>query len=247
MPGFVDVTGWSREDIRRLGHADEDDEVVIYKRTPTKKIVKKPTFSYDADTVWGAAVIAFYANNGYVKALAPGVPAHKTNRQIVDHLLMTNEEIGEEFMEEGRKIRQYFKGLTFKKLEGKALSPFLTSAMETASKDNITDNLGIGIITSLPASYEKMNKRDSVDNRIKWARGGFIGEVGDNVTENIEIVKKLWSGNYNTWYLTGINDKDQVLFFPHKHDMEIGTCVTITGKVKSHRENSTQLSHVKVI
>ena len=27
MPGFVDVTGWSSEEVRRLGHADDYDDV----------------------------------------------------------------------------------------------------------------------------------------------------------------------------------------------------------------------------
>lgn len=250
MPGFVDVTGWSKEDIRRLGHEDDYDGVpeVVYTRGFNKFYQKhnKPTFSYDSDKVWGAAVVAFRANKGYVKALAPGLNT-KTNRQIVDELLKDNVPLLDADIEEGKKIRQYFKALTFKVIEGKGLTPFLTNAMQIAEKDFITDSLGVGTIASLPATYNKMTSRDEVDRRINWARGGFIGSIGDKTTEKIEIIKKLWSNNYNTWYFTGINDKDQVLFFAHKGDFEIGTYVTIEGKVKSHRENSTQLSHVKVI
>jgi hypothetical protein len=119
--------------------------------------------------------------------------------------------------------------------------------MQIAEQEVITNNLGIGTIASLPATYHKMTGRDEVDRRIKWAQGGFIGQVGDNTTQTIELIKRLWSNNYNTWYYTGINDKDQVLFFAHKGELEIDSCVTISGKVKSHRENSTQLTHVKVI
>lgn len=250
MPGFVDVTGWSKEEIRRLGHEDDEDTLVYTRQANFYKFHnkhKKPTFSYSADNVWGAAVVAYRCNKGYVKALAPGVEAHKTNRQIIEELLSEEMVLFKEDIEEGRKIRQYFKALTFKVIEGKQLTPFLQSAMEIASKDQITDNLGVATIASLPATYTKMSQRDNVDTRIKWARGGFIGEVGDNTTQTIEIVKQLWSNNYNTYYFTGINDKDQVLFFAYKNNMEIGTSVTIEGKVKSHRDNSTQLSHVKVI
>ena len=250
MPGFVDVTGWSKEEIRRLGHEDDEDTLVYTRQANFYKFHnkhKKPTFSYSADNVWGAAVVAYRCNKGYVKALAPGVEAHKTNRQIIEELLSEEMVLFKEDIEEGRKIRQYFQGLTFKVIEGKQLTPFLQSAMEIASKDQITDNLGIGTIASLPATYNKMTSRDNVENRIKWARGGFVGQVGDKTTQTIEVVKQLWSNNYNTWYLTGINDKDQVLFFAYKSNIEIGTSVTIEGKVKSHRDNSTQLSHVKVI
>lgn len=251
MPGFVDVTGWSSEEIRRLGHADDYDEETnrISYRNPyayRKPVPKRPAFNYDADKVWGAAVVAFRANNGYVKALAPGLQT-KTNRQIVDEILKDNVPLLDGDVEEGRKIRQYFKALTFKVIEGKTLTPFLTGAMQVSEKDIITDILGVATIASLPATYAKMTTRDDVDRRIKWARGGFIGQVGDKTTQSIEIVKKLWSNNWNTWYYTGINGQDQVLFFAHKGTFEIGTSVTIEGKVKSHRETSTQLSHVKVI
>jgi hypothetical protein len=251
MSGFVDVTGWSKEDVRRLGHADDEEtnqrSSRFYKSYRKTSQFKKPTFSYSADNVWGAAVVAYRCNKGYVKALAPGIEAHKTNRQLMEELLSEEIVLFKEDIEEGRKIRQYFQGLTFKVIEGKTLTPFFQSAMEIASKDKITDNLGVGTIASLPATYKKMTERDSVDNKIKWARGGFIGSVGDKTTQTIEIVKKLWSNNWNTWYYTGLNKEDQVLFFAYKKDIEIGTSVTIEGKVKSHRDNSTQLSHVKVI
>jgi hypothetical protein len=256
MPGFIDVSGMTSEEVRRLGHADDYDEETnqhqarAYSTYRNTAKIKKPLFSYDADKVWGAAVVAYRTNGGYVKALAPAhpaVPTRQTNRQIVEVLLSTNSIIPEADIEEGSKIRQYFKGLTFKVIEGKTLTPFLTQAMNLASNEFITDNLGVGTIASLPATYEKMTERDSVANRIKWARGGFIGQVGDNTTQTIEIIKEMWSSNYNCMYYTGITDNDQVLFFSHKGNLMVNSRVTIEGKVKSHRDNSTQLSHVKVI
>lgn len=247
MPGFVDVTGWTDRDIKRLGQADEDTH--MYTRNPysfRKPSYKKPAFSYDADLVWGLAVVAFRTNNGYIKAVAPDLN-QQTNRQLMEQSLQDNLPLLGSEIEEGRKIRQYFQALMFKVIEGKTLSPFLQSAMEIANKDQITDNLGIGTIASLPATYEKMTARDTVDRRIKWATGGFLGSVGDKVTTNIEVVKQMWSQNYNTYYITGITDDDKVLFFAYKNNIEIGDRVTIEGKVKSHRDTSTQLSHVKVI
>ena len=249
MPGFVDVTGWSSEDVRRLGHADDYDEPMQY-RNPyayRKPTVKKPSFNYEADKVWAAAVIAYRVNKGYIKSTEPAVPGQKTNRQIMEELLSEGMELFQEDIDEGRSVRQYFNGLTFKVLEGKTLTPFLQNAMEIANKDQITDNLGIGTIASLPATYAKMTSRDSVENRIKWARGGFIGSIGEKTNQHIEVIKQLWSQNWNTWYYTGLTKEDQVLFFAYKGELKIGDCVTIEGKVKSHRDNSTQLSHVKVI
>ena len=249
MPGFVDVTGWSNEDVRRLGHADDYDEPMQY-RNPyayRKPTVKKPSFNYEADKVWAAAVAAYRLNKGYIKSTEPTVPGQKTNRQIMEELLSEDTQLFQEDIDEGRRVRQYFNGLTFKVLEGKTLTPFLQNAMEIANKDQITDNLGIGTIASLPATYTKMTSRDSIENKIKWARGGFIGSIGEKTKQHVEVIKQIWSQNWNTWYYTVLNKEDQVLFFAYKGELKIGDCVTIEGKIKSHRDNSTQLSHVKVI
>ena len=258
MPGFVDVSNMSSEEIRRMGHADDYDDPRdnpyayrnLARRNPyayRKPIVKKPSFSYDADKVWGAAVVAFRINKGYVKAIAPGIESHKTNRQLVEELLKDNVPILDSDIEEGRKIRQYFKGLTFKVIEGKSLTPFLKTAMETSDLEQIDNNLSLATIVCLPATYNKMNERDDVDRKIKWARGGFIGTKGDNITQTIEVVKQIYSQKWNTWYITGLTDDDKVLFFAYKSDMKIGDRVTIKGTVKDHRDNSTQLNRVKVL
>ena len=258
MSGFVDVSNMTPEEIKRLGQMDDEndprDNPYAYRnlarRNPyayRKPQPKQPAFSYDADKVWGASVVAFRTNNGYVKALNPDIPAHKTNRQIVEDILSNDTPIDIADIEEGRKIRQYFKGLTFKVIEGKILNDFLKNAMEIASKEQISDNLGVGTICSLPATYSKMASRDDVNRRITWARGGFVGKTGDKTTQTIEVVKQIWSDKWNTYYITGINSDDQVLFFAYKNNIEIGEYVTIEGKIKGHRDNSTQLSHVKVI
>ena len=119
--------------------------------------------------------------------------------------------------------------------------------MLIANRDAINSTYDIAVIASLPATYNKSTKRDDVDRRINFARGGFVGVPGDKVTLNIEVLKQLWSEKFGTWYLTGITDEDQVVFFAHKTKYDIGTHLTITGGVKSHRDNSTQLTRVKVL
>ena len=257
MHGFVDVSNMSDLEVKRLGQMDDidpRDNPYAYrnlaKRNPyayRKPTMKSPSFSHEADRVWALAVIAYRTNNGYIKALAPDIKAHMTNRQIIEDMLKNNTAINDSDLEEGRKVRQYFKALTFKVIEGKNLTPFLQSAMQLADKEQITDNLGIATIASLPATYAKMTERDNTDRKIKWAQGGFVGTIGDKTKQTVEIIKQMWSQNWNTYYITGINDKDQVLFFAYKNNIEIGSCVTIEGVVKAHRDNSTQLNRVKVI
>jgi hypothetical protein len=132
-------------------------------------------------------------------------------------------------------------------LQGKQLSDFNNTAMVIANRDVITSTYDVAVIVSLPATHEKSIRRDEIDRRINFARGGYIGVVGDKVTTEIEVVKQIWSQNWNNYYITGINDNDQVLFFAYKTNIEIGDRVKIQGTVKAHCGNSTQLNRVKVI
>jgi hypothetical protein len=248
MPGFVDVSGMTYEQVRRMGHADDYD-------APTRNpyAYRKPAFgaskvtmSFNADDVWAVACAAFRINGSYVKAIAPGT-TQKTNRQIAEELLKDQSLVTSDDRAKGQLARQYYKGLTFKVIEGKTLNDFNKNAMEIASLETITTTYQLAIIVSLPASYEKSSKRDDVDRRINFARGGYVGVVGEKVSLNIEVLKQLWSEKYNTWYLTGITTEDQVVFFACRENFDIGTHLTITGSVKGQRETSTQLNRVKVI
>jgi len=251
MSGFVDVTGMTYEDVRRMGHADDYDRAPTRNpyayRKPMNRTVKA-SVTHNADDVWGAAVQAYSINGRYIKNLADVAEGQtvKTNRQIVDELLKDTTQITQENRDKSVTVRTYFKGLTFKLLEGKTLNDFNNTAMTVAGKDTITGNYDLAVIVSLPATYEKSSKRDTVDRRINFARGGYMGDIGDKVSAEIEVVKQIWSQNWNTYYITGITDDDKVLFFAYKTNIEIGDRVTIQGTVKTFRDNSTQLNRVKV-
>jgi hypothetical protein len=256
MPGFVDVSHMSNEEVRRMGHADDYDEDTNRRSYRNPYAYRKPTapkenISFTADDMWAAAWQAYAINgNQYVKALLPGVPEDQPqpNRAIAERLLANPEQITEESRQVGGVMRRYFQGLTFKLIEGKKLTPFLQSAFDAANKDEITSKYDLAVIVSLPATYEKSVKREDIDRKINWAQGGYIGIVGVKTEQRIEIIRKIWSQKWNTWFYSGINDQDQVLFFAHmKTQLDVGSHVTIQGVVKAHRDNSTQLNRVKVI
>jgi hypothetical protein len=253
-PGFVDVSGWSSEEVKRLGQMDDDypdDYRKTYRnpyayRRPVNR-APKVNFNYNADDVWAAAVQAQAVNGAYIKAIAPGIAQHETNRMLVERLLKDTSQITQESRDKGIQVRKYFQAFTFKVLQGKTLNDFSKTAMDISNRDVITSTYDLAVIASLPASYEKSTARDNVDRRINFARGGTLGTIGDKVTIEIEILKKVWSVKWNTHYITGITDDDKVLFFSYNHNIEIGDRVTIQGIVKSHTDNSTQLNRVKVI
>jgi hypothetical protein len=213
---------------------------------------QKPVVNFNADDVWGAAVAAQRINGAYVKLsiTSESDPTinQQSNRQIVYGFLADPFTITDEDREEGKKVRAFFQAYTFKILQGKALNEFNNTAMLISNRDVITSDYDVAVITSLPSSYERGVKQQTVDQRINFARGGYVGTIGDKVNLTVEVVKRIWSEKWMTSFVTGITPEDQVVFFAFKHELEIGKTISIQGTVKGQREpNTTQLNRVKVI
>jgi len=214
---------------------------------------QKPVLNYNADTVWAAACTAQRINGAYVKLsmISESDPEmdRKSNRQIIESLMTDATPITDEDREQGKKVRKYYQALTFKILKGIKLSEFDNTAMLISNRDIINDNYDVAVIASLPSCYERGVKRDNVDQRVKFATGGYIGRVGDKVTFTVEIAKTNYSQKWNTNYVTGITTDDQAVFFAYNHidNVEIGNTYTFFGTIKSHRDNLTQLNRVKIV
>ena len=213
---------------------------------------QKLVLNYNADDVWGAAVQAQRINGSYVKLtmISESDPAltKLSNRMIVEKLLADPFTITDEDREQGKKVRAFFQAYTFKILQGKALNEFNNTAMLISNRDVITSTYDVAVIASLPSSYERGVKQQTVDQRINFAQGGYVGTIGDKVNLTVEVVKRIWSEKWMTSFVTGITPEDQVVFFAFKHELEIGKTISIQGTVKGQREpNTTQLNRVKVI
>lgn len=262
-PGFVDVSNMSDLEVKRLAQTDEldpRDNPYSYRnlanrnpygyRKPMNK-APKIVINHNSDDVWAAAVQAQDVNGAYIKVSTTSQldPKNNTesNRQIMERLLTDVSQITQESRDKGQEIRKYYQGFTFKILQGKPLNEFNNAAMTIANRDVINSTYDMAVIASLPSTYIKSTHRDSVDRRINYANGGFLGAVSQKIIAEIEVLKNVYSQNWNTWYVTGITDDNNVLFFAYRHDIKIGDRVKIQGVVKSHRDNSTQLNRVKVI
>jgi hypothetical protein len=64
---------------------------------------------------------------------------------------------------------------------------------------------------------------------------------------DIEVVKTNFSNLYQTYFISALTTEDQPIFFSYKEGMIPGTKGKITGTVKAHRDNATQLNRVKVV
>jgi len=212
---------------------------------------KKPVLNYNADDVWAAACQAQQVNGSYVKLsaltenqLTNGV---RSNRELISSLMEDTTQITDENREQGKKVRQYYQGLTFKVLKGIKLNDFDNNVMVISNRDVITENFDLAVIASLPNSYVRAVHRDNVDQRIKFATGGYISKPGLKTTLiKLEILKSIFSHKYNVNFITGITPADEVVFFSYKESIMVGQNIIINGTVKAHRDNSTQLSRVKL-
>ena len=200
----------------------------------------------NADDVWAAACMAHRLNQGYIK-VSEDAPAGQTNRNLLTKFLADTTQITDEDREQGKLVRAFFQGYTFKILKGIKLSEFDNAAMLIANRDMIDTNYDVAVLTSLPATYERGMKRQTVDQRIAFAKGGLIGRVSEKVSVSIEVLKSFYSQQWNTNYITGITSDDQVLFFAFKQPLEVGKMYDLYGTVKAHRDNVTQLNRVKVL
>jgi hypothetical protein len=244
MYGFANVSNMTSRQIQRMGH--NDDPAPYRARSNTKKVV----LNFNANDVWAAACQAQRTNGAYVKLsmLSESDSTYTlSNRSIVESLLADTTKITDEDREQGKKVRAFYQAFTFKILQGKHLNEFDNNAMVIANRDVITGTYDMAVIASLPSCYERGVKRQTVDQRVNFATGGFIGQVGNKVSTSIEVLRSVYSHSYNVNFVTGINSDDQVVFFAYKNELPVGKMFDIYGTVKGHRDNITQLNRVKVI
>jgi len=219
---------------------------------------QRPVLNLDADTVWSAACAAQRINGEYVKAVTSYVtnedilpesdqtPPKEINRDIINRLVADPSQITDADRVQAEAVRKYYKGFTFKILQGKMLSEFDNNAMVIANRDVIEANYDVAVIASLPASYERAVKRDNLNRKIESASGGFVGRVGDKVNLTIEVVRSVFSQQWNVFFITGITKDDQPVFFSYREAIPTGKSIVAQGTVKAHRDNTTQLNRVKV-
>ena len=245
MHGFVNVSNMTSRQIQRMGHAD--DSTPYRAKTRTQQV----TVNYNADDVWSAACAAQRINGSYIKlsVVSESDPATTklSNRMVVEQLLADPFIITDEDRVQGKKVRAFYQALTFKILQGKQLSDFDNNAMLIANREVITGNYDVAVIASLPSCYERGVERQTVEQRVNFATGGFIGKASDKVKLEIEVIKCTYSHSYNVFFVTGITTQDQPVFFSYKDKVPTGDTMNIVGTVKAHRDNITQLNRVKVI
>lgn len=266
MPGFVDVTGWSAEEVRRMGHADDYDDIDFqprrsFKRNPYgySETNRPASAKYSVSDVWAAAVAAQRLNGEYVKEpqrvfdkdTGLAYDRKKRNRDVMMDYLDNPSNLTVDDIERGEHCRKFLENdLTFRTLKGKTSDFDAAIRKVLAVQDKFDEwkhKYELAIVACLPASVARSEMRQRSEERVQFATGGLIGNVNDKVMLNIEVLSSVYSQQYNIYWVRGITEADQAVFFSNKEKFDEGTHITIRGTVKAHKQNLTQLSRVKVL
>jgi hypothetical protein len=205
--------------------------------------------SYNTADVFAAAAAAHRVNGGYLKYSETNDEAGTSkiaNKILIRQFLDGNFDIREQDREVGEKVMQHCRSLTFKLLTDKRLSDFEQNMLSIVEKETVGSNFDIAIVSSLPAAYERTQIRNTVEVRLRETEC-LDGLVGDKVAISAEVVKCYFSDTWGTHFVTAITEDNKQVFFAYRNKLEVGSNLTAEGKIKSQRDNSTQLNYVKII
>jgi len=223
--------------------------------TQTRKPRQQPAdMVMGADRIWGAAAYADRENGGeYLKedrwmmnATPPYLEksANKTlmRKAMLDISLITGDDI-----EVGRRARDYVrKNLVIKGLRGN-MSEFEQVMSRVVEMDEFmtgADRYEIALVCSQIRAYREGTRIDAaMEDVIRTP----VAAVGEKVQLNVQVLKSVYSLNFNVYFITAKTDGHQLVFFSYREQLPVGAFRTIKGSVKAHRPDATQLNRVRMV
>jgi len=169
------------------------------------------SFKYSVDDVWGAAVAAQRVNGEYLKEDKINITedgTHETlkkrNRDIMMDFLAVPGTITDEDRVTGQECCRFLQNdLTFRALKGQ-LSAFDASVGRVVAVeeefDSVQHRLELAVVACLPQSHQRTLVRQSIQDRVRNASGGYVGNVSDKVALDAEVVSANWSNIYNIFW-----------------------------------------------
>lgn len=210
-----------------------------------------------AEVVWAAAAYADRTNGGQYRK-EPEYRVTETNeitRDIVRdankvHMwqaIRSQDLITDEDLCTGRLARDWVrKNLLIKSLKGN-MSDFDNALIHSVGMDEFmtgADRYEIALVTSQIRAWREGTRMESLLEDVDRAP---VADVGDKVSLNVQVVKTVFSANFNVYFITAKTDQNQMVFFSYREGHDVGQWLTIRGTVKAHRPDATQLNRVKVL
>ena len=225
-----------------------------YRRPMTKKIPVKATV-VTADQVWAFAVTADRINGGqYLKESqrsSDGQCVIREANKLMIRRWLTEGYCGEDTeadWAEGRAARAWHRGQLLMTALKRPLSEFEDTLSRCATIDEFAlevNQLEFAIIASQIRSY----RTGAAHEQRMWGTDTTpVAAVGTKVECQVEVIKSVYSQNYNTNYVRAVTvDTRKVVMFTYREGWDVGSILTIRGTVKAHREDCTQLNRVRVL
>ena len=229
--------------------------------------IAAPVTKIETDFVWGAGVAAYRVNNhkfyslhesasindkiafGHLEASEAVVPNLTIIRGILDG---TNADVvTQEDIEAGRELRKYFQTWVFRVIKGVLLSEFQKNFLNMSDFDEWDSGMTqyFNYLAYAPELAIKEQAEDRRNNRISGCTG-TVGNVGDRVELNIEVLYTRYSPQWNRYYFTAVTETNKVVrFSKDKKFMEEDCEYKISARVKMHDNQTgiTRLNYVKLI
>jgi hypothetical protein len=256
MPGFVDVSNMTAQEIKRMGQMDDDYETP---RQTWKPRAKPAGVKHSVDNVWGAACAAQRINGSYVKETQhrfdedknTTVVVKQRNRDIMTDILANPAVLTVEDIAQGQECRKFLQqDITLRGLKGR-LTEFDTAVSKTVAVseefDTVTHKYELAVVASLPASHQRSLARQEVDSRVRQTAGGYVGAPDDKIDLDVEVVSANYSQSYGIFWVTAITRDNQAVFFSYRSKLITGSWIHIKGTIKAHRDGKTQLNRVKIV
>lgn len=239
MPGFVDVSDMSAEEIKRLNRADEDSPAPA---------------SYSTDHVFAVAAMVWRKLGGYHKdavydSTEEGSKLrHQSNKIELHTNLVSMTKPTAADIELGRKSRDYAKGKLLSMLTD-SISDYDRKLLEYASAESIPvkDRYALALIASAPSAYDRAEKKRELEAKVAEGVQAYLADIGAAVENAATVLKSNYSLNYGVYFITAITESGYIVFFAHKNNLATGASIRFKGRVKAHRDQyQTQLNRVKV-
>jgi hypothetical protein len=225
-----------------------------YRKPMAKKIPVNVTL-VTADQVWAFAATADRINDGqYVKEDQRSSDGQCVIREANKSMLrrwLREGYCGEDTAEDrelGAAARTWHRGQLLMTALKRPLTDFENTLNRAVGMDEFAlevHQLEIATIASQIRSYRTGLAHEQ---RMWGTDTSPVAPVGNKVEFQVEVIKSVYSQNYNTNYIRAVTvDTRKVVMFTYREGMDPGTMLTIKGTVKAHREDCTQLNRVKVL
>lgn len=210
-----------------------------------------------SDVVWGAAAYADRLNGGEYRkepeyfvredGTYTNQVMRESNKVYMWQAIRDTSIITVEDYHVGRRALDYVrKTLVIKGLKGN-LSEFdqaLSRAVEMEEFMTGADRYEIALVTSQIRAFREGTRMEAVLEDVVRTP---VAAVGEKVQLNVQVIKAVFSANYNVYFITAKTDSHQMVFFSYREKLPVGEFRTIKGTVKAHRSDATQLNRVRIV